>query len=301
MSDGTLPPERVVQSYAEAGFDAVAITDHWRIARAPSTASMLTIPAAELGFDLAHPTYARQTGESLVYGISDLPDDPGGNSEHWSFNDEEHWEVRTFADLSSGVRWASSQDAVVYVAHPYWNGLSVEDIRMAEGYAGIEVFNGSAELETGRGDSSPWWDALLGDGRQVFGIGTDDQHYPLFELGAAWTMVRAAERTQEAFLDSLRTGAAYFSHGPSIHDVVVDGSAVEVSCSPARSVILHMEQEFGVSVSVGANGRRLGRILETDGVGLMTRVRLEGDRPDALYRRISVVGADGRRAWTNPF
>ena len=301
VSDGTLAPEHLVQAYAEAGFDAVAITDHWRIARVAPTRSMLTIPAAELGFDLAHPAYPRQTGEFLVYGISDLPEDPGGDKGNWMFNHDENWEVRTFADLSAGVRWADSQGAVVYVAHPYWNGLSVEDVRAGTGFAGIEVFNGSAELETGRGDSSPWWDALLGDGRQVFGLGTDDQHYPLFELGAAWTMVRCAERTQEAFVHALRTGATYFSHGPTIHDVAVDGSAIEVSCSPARSVVVHQEQEYGVSVTVGANGRRLGRILETDGSGLLTRVRIEPDRDDALYSRVSVVDAAGRRAWTNPF
>jgi hypothetical protein len=301
VSDGTLAPEHLVRAYAEAGFDAVAITDHWRIARVPSTPTMLTIPAAELGFDLAHPAYPRQTGEFLVYGISDLPDDPGGDRANWWFNDEENWEVRTFADLTAGVRWAESQRAVVYVAHPYWNGLSIEDIRAGEGFAGIEVFNGSADLECGRGDSSPWWDALLGDGRRVLGIGTDDQHYPLFELGAAWTMVRVAERTREAFLEALRSGATYFSHGPTIHDVAVDGSAVEVACSPARSVVVHQEQEYGVSVSVGANGRRIGRILETDGSGLITRVRVETERPDALYSRVSVVDDHGRRAWTNWF
>jgi len=105
----------------------------------------------------------------------------------------------------------------------------------------------------------------------VLGLGTDDQHYPLFELGAAWTMVRVADRTPEAFLHALRTGATYFSHGPTILDVVVDGTAVEVRCSPARSVVVHQEQEYGVSVTVGANGRRVGRILETDGSGLIRR------------------------------
>jgi hypothetical protein len=301
VSDGTLSPGHLAAAYAESGFDVLAITDHWRIAQVAPAGRLLTIPSAELGFDLAHPTYPRQTGEFLVYGVSELPEDPGGRRENWMFNAEENWEVRTFADLSAGVRWAETQGAVVYVAHPYWNGLSVEDIRSGEGFAGIEVFNGSAELETGRGDSSSWWDSLLGGGRQVFGIGTDDQHYPLFELGAAWTMVRARERTQEAVLEGLRTGASYFSHGPAIHDIRVDGTSVEVACSAARTVVLHMEQEYGVSVSVGLNGRRMGRILETGEHGLITRVRLDGDRADALYRRVSVIDAEGRRAWSNPF
>jgi hypothetical protein len=113
-------------------------------------------------------------------------------------------------------------------------------------------------------------------------------------------MVNVQERTQAAVLEALRTGAAYFSHGPSILDIVRDGDAVEISCSPARSVILHMEQEYGVSVSVGRGGRRNGRILETSPEGLITRVRIEPNHPDSLYRRISVVDAQGQRAWSNP-
>jgi hypothetical protein len=163
------------------------------------------------------------------------------------------------------------------------------------------VFNASAEAETGRGDSSTWWDVLLRQGRRVFGVATDDQHYPLFELGGAWTMVRARERSQEAVLEALRNGWSYMSAGPSIHDIAVDADGVvEVSCSPARSVVLHMEEEQGVSVSVSANGRRMGRILATDAAGLITRVRLESTWTTPLYRRVSVIDQFGKKAWSNP-
>jgi len=300
VSDGTLSPTYLLKSYEESGFDVVAITDHWRLTEVPSTESLITLPSAELGFDLKYPAYPTQSGEFLVYGISDLPDDPGGNRANWQFNEEENWEARTFPDITTAMRWADSQGAVSYIAHPYWNELSIDDLVESEGFAGIEVFNGSAEVECGRGDSSTWWDVLLRHGRRPFGIGTDDQHYPLFELGLAWTMVNVKERTQSAVLEALRTGAAYFSHGPEIYDIVRDGDAVEVSCSPARSVILHMEREYGVSVSVGRGGRRNGRILETSPDGLITRVRLEPNHPESIYRRISVVDSAGHRAWSNP-
>ena len=301
VSDGTLPPDRLALTYAEAGFDVLAITDHWRIARVESTDRLLTIPAAELGFDLKYPNRERQSGEFLAYGINDLPEDPGGNRDNWMFNAEENWEARTFVDLAAGAKWAKDQGALIYVAHPYWNGLSVEELRESEGYVGLEVFNGSAEIETGRGDSSVWWDALLADGRTVFGIGTDDQHYPLFELGVAWTMVRAADRSVEAVLEALRQGHSYFSHGPSIHHIQANRDYVEVTCSPARSVVLHMEQEYGVSVTIGRNGRRMGRILETDSAGLITRVSLDCDHEAAQYRRVSVIDEFGAKAWSNPF
>lgn len=297
-SDGTLSPRHLVTAYEEAGFDVVAITDHWRLTDVPSTDRVLTIPSAELGWDIAKPRYPRQSAEFLVYGIDHVPDDPGGDRDNWYANREENYEVRTFPDLSAGVQWADTMGAVVYVAHPYWTQLAVEDLVTQDGFVGIEVFNGSSELECGRGDSSVWWDELLGRGRRTFGIGTDDQHYPLFELATGWTMVRAAERSQSAVLAALRQGDAYFSHGPTIEHLSVDAEGVTVECSPARSVLLQSEEELGISVSVGHGGRRQGEVLATDGHGLITAARFEA--PPTRYRRATVVDPDGRRAWSNP-
>jgi hypothetical protein len=298
-SDGSLTPERLAVNYRDSGYDVMAITDHWRRTIVSSTEELITLPAAELCFDLVDPP-SRMVGEFLAYGIRDLPDDPGGNRDNWWFNQEENYEVRTFADLDAGMSWVADQGAVAYIAHPYWSGLDPQVLLDAQGFLGLEVYNGSSELETGRGDSSAWWDTLLSAGHQAFAIATDDQHVPLFDLGTAWTMVRAAERTPAAVLEALRTGNAYSSNGPTIHHVVVDGPHVEVTCSPVRSVVLAMEEECGVSVSAGARGRRFGRILETNDVGLITRARIESPWPEPRYRRITVVDATGAKAWTNP-
>lgn len=300
VSDGTLEPHRLARAYQEAGFDVLAITDHWRLTEVDPTDELITVPAAELGFDLAHAGRPQQSGEFLVYGIDDLPQDPGGDRANWMFNAEENWEVRTFPSLSAGVQWADSMGAVVYAAHPYWNGLSVEDLDTTEALAGLEVFNGSAQQECGRGDSSPWWDALLGRGRTVYGIATDDQHYPLFELGLAWTMLKVRDRTPTSVLEALRTGASYLSHGPTIYEVSAVDGGFEVACSPVRSVVLHREIEYGTSVSVGRGGRRQGRVLALSDDGLITRARLDDCDDTAMYRRISVVDSAGDRAWTNP-
>jgi predicted metal-dependent phosphoesterase TrpH len=297
-SDGTLGPQHLVDAYEDVGFDVVAITDHWRLTEVPSSDRVMTIPSAELGWDVSRQRYPRQSAEFLVYGIDHIPDDPGGDRDNWYSNPAENYEVRTFPDLGAAARWADTMAAVVYVAHPYWTQLSVDDLLAHDAFAGLEVFNGSSELECGRGDSSVWWDELLGSGRRTFGIATDDQHYPLFELATGWTMVRAAERTQEAVLEALRTGSTYFSHGPEIHHIDVGDDGVTVECSPARSVVLQSEEELGVAVGVGLTGRRQGKVLSTDSRGLLTSVRF--DPVTTRYRRVTVVDAEGRRAWSNP-
>jgi hypothetical protein len=300
VSDGTLPPQHLVQAYADHGFDVVAVTDHWRLTEVASTDRLLTIPAAELGWDIQRPHYPRQSAEFLVYGIDHIPDDPGGDRANWYTNAEENYEVRTFPDLTTGVSWAETMGAVVYVAHPYWTQLPLGDLLEQRGFAGIEVFNGASELTTGRGDSSVWWDAMLGRGRRVFGIATDDQHYPLSDLGTGWTMVRTAERSQRAVLDALRHGHTYFSNGPQIHHVEEVDGAVVVECSPAARVLLQGEEELGCVVARGRGGFRQGQALAEDGRGLLTQVRFDPSAAPTRYRRVTVVDAEGRRAWSNP-
>ncbi|MBI2238111.1 MAG: PHP domain-containing protein [Actinobacteria bacterium] len=296
-SDGELPAAALVSRYEAAGYHVVAITDHWRLTRVPSTARLLTIPAAELCFDLDEPG---PVGEFLALGIGEIPDDPGGMRENWFVHEVEHYEQRTFPDLTTGGRWVEQQGGVAYVAHPYWSGLDVRVLLEAEGYVGLEVYNGSSELECGRGDSSVWWDALLGTGRSTYAIAVDDQHSPLFDLGLAWTWVRVADRTEEGVLHALRTGMAYGSNGPVIREVHRDGTAVEVDCSPCRALVLGMERERGCSVVAGDRGRRFGRILETSEEGLITRARIESPWPDPRYLRLTAVDARGGKAWTNP-
>ena len=47
VSDGTLSPRYLAQSYVESGFDVLAVTDHWRIADVPPTPGLITLPGAE--------------------------------------------------------------------------------------------------------------------------------------------------------------------------------------------------------------------------------------------------------------
>ena len=84
------------------------------------------------------------------------------------------------------------------------------------------MWNAGCELEIGRGDSSLQWDEALERGKNLFALATDDSHHPGFDSGFAWTMVRAADKSQEAVLAALRAGSFYGSTGPEITSVEVD-------------------------------------------------------------------------------
>jgi hypothetical protein len=178
--------------------------------------------------------------------------------------------------------------------------LPADVLIAAENVDGVELFNGSAERENGRGDSSYVWDLCLEAGIRLWAFATDDCHYPGFDIGDSWTMVRAPERSKEVVLESLRNGWTYASTGPVIHDVRAEEDTVEIRCTPARSVVLMSRYETGWMVRADDRGRQEeARILERDDRGLVIRARF--DPSIALpYRRLVVEDPQGRKAWTNP-
>jgi hypothetical protein len=297
QSDGDLAPRALAAAYGAAGYDVVAITDHWRLTKVASTPSLMMLPAAELTCDRGQ---VGETSDVLVYGIEDVPEDPGGDRRNWMVNENEHRERRTFPDLSAAGRFAAEQGGVAYLAHPYWTGLDATSLVESEHVSGVEVYNAADELECGRGDSSMIWDAALEAGRPIFAIATDDAHVPQFDIGHAWTCVRVDEPCPEAVLHALRTGLCYSSAGPVLREVHRDGATVEVACSPCRALVLQMERETGCSVVAGTQGRRFGRILRTSETGLITRAIIESPWPDPKFLRVRAIDASGYSAWTNP-
>jgi hypothetical protein len=295
-TDGELRPEAVAAHYEWAGFDVLAITDHWTLTSVPSTEHLLVITGAELAVD---PLGKGRYTEILAIGIDALPDDPGGDRAYWERID--NYDFKTFPDLSTAAAFITGQGGAAFVAHPYWSGLPPEVILGAEGLTGLELFNASAERENGRGDSSYIWDLALESGMTLSAIATDDSHYPLFDIGDAWTMVRASDRSRDAVLDSLRAGRTYASNGPVLHDVRREGDGIEVRCSPCRSVGLHTRYQDGWAVRADHRGRQEGaRILERDDAGLVVRARFRPDIEDLPFVRVVATDAEGRRAWTNP-
>src|SRR5262249_12444983 len=195
--------------------------------------------------------------------------------------------------------WIREHGGVAYLAHPYWTGALTAELELPDGVAGIEVYNAGCELEVARGLSSVHWDSVLESGRLCFGIAADDSHHPGFDSDLAWTGMRASDRTPQAVLAALDDGCFYSTTGPLIYDARAEDGAVEVRCSPCRSVTLCTGSERGSAVNAGRLGYRYdAEIVSSDGNGAITGARLERPR-GSPYGRVEVVDLQGRKAWTN--
>src|SRR4249920_1126649 len=65
-SDGELAPRHLARHYARAGYDVLAITDHWRITDDDSVDGLLVVPSVELNCILP----GARDGHVLGYGVS---------------------------------------------------------------------------------------------------------------------------------------------------------------------------------------------------------------------------------------
>ena len=250
-SDGELEPDALAAHYERAGYDVLAITDHWKRTEAPSTDGLLVLPSVELNCILP----GARDGHVLGFGIA---------------ADADLRRSAPSTPTSSARRHSSRSTAASPTSRiPYWTGVTPGALELPENVAGIEVWNAGCELEVGRGLSSVHWDELLETGRRCYGLVTDDSHHPGFDSDRGWTWLRAQERTPAAVLEALASGSFYGSSGPLLHGVEVAGEEVEVRCSPARSVTLVSGRSTGAAVNAGRLGYRYaGTVLASRRRGL---------------------------------
>jgi hypothetical protein len=280
-SDGELGPHLLVRHYDWAGYDVLAITDHWVRTDERSTNGLLVIPSTELNAVVGD----GEDAHVLALGVEADPVAPPDG----------------FEPLADVVRWTRANGGLPYLAHTYWSGLRTELWWETDGLCGIEVWNTGCELELGRGDSSLHWDEALELGRPLQALATDDSHHPGYDSGFAWTWVRAAERSRDAVLDALRSGAFYGSTGPEIRGVELTDEEVVVQCSPAASVALYCGRTRGARANAGRLGYpNLSRVLGRTDDGAITSVALQRPWDGGAYGRVEVRAANGTKAWTNP-
>ena len=308
-SDDAMPPDKLVAHYAHAGWDFLALTDHWRVTDLPDPGGFPDI------------TLIRGTELGTGGGSTDI-----GTSYHViGLHVQEPIPRRDDLVGPRAAQWfvdaIREQGGEANLAHPYWSGLTLRDVAEVRGYLAIEVYNADTEVHIGRGNSQALWDDLLSHGIPTLAVAVDDCHRPGYDSLRAWTVVRAPDRSPEAIMAALRAGHFYASAGPEIFDVQWEpaGPAGDRSRLPAPNVIT-VRCSPARAITAVADGTRGGRLNAGPfGMALRARrLRTETNRPEGIlqgelltggeflltgqerYVRIQVEDAYGRCAWTNP-
>lgn len=271
-SDGKLTPAELTSIYRDQGYHALAITDHFMerfgfpiVDTEPYRTETFT---TLLGAELHGPGLMFGDWHILAVGLPQdftpaAPGEPG-------------------VDVA---RRASAAGAFVAIAHPAWYSLMFEKAKELDFADAVEVFNTTCHFDNDRGESWYLADQFLMTGRRTYAIATDDAHCSVRpDTFGGWTMIKSESLGPDALLSSLKAGQFYASTGPELHNVAIEGDKIVVECSPARAIFV-----------TGAGA--IHRDAYGDGI---TRAEFEVEPFLKSYARVTVLGSEGGKAWSNP-
>jgi len=272
LSDGKFAPADVATHYQKAGYDFIALSEHFmqefKFPVADSTPfrnkAFTTLIAAELHVP---ETLVGEIWHILAVG---LPLDFAPPKENESA-----------PDIAAR---AAKAGAFIGIVHPSWYGLTLDDARSITCAHGIEIYNHGSHVEVDRGTDWGFCDNLLNEGWRLSGFATDDSHHMTHDCFGGWVQVQAESLDPDEIVKSLKAGRYYSSQGPEILDVRLSERHVDITCSPAS---------FVSAVGRGALSVHKG------GEGL-SECRLPLSRFKDGFFRVTVRDDKGRRAWTNP-
>lgn len=267
-SDGKLSFEDAIARYEHAGYDFIAVTDHWVVSSRDTTpGGMLLLSGCEY-----------HVGERVRDGIYHIV---GVGMER----------APALARSQPGLNAQTIIDAIreagglAILAHPAWSLNSADEAAKLTGLSGTEIYNTTSGFPLNvRPYSGLFVDRLASLGVLLPCMAADDAHGYAGDDCRSYLMVHARERSHEAVMEALRTGAFYATQGPRVQMSVEDGRAV-VRCSPAASVAFYSDAVW--------NPHRV-----TLGEGVTEACC--PIQPGETFMRAEVTDSEGRTAYTSP-
>lgn len=268
-SDGSKTPEELAALYRAAGYDAIALTDHWVYQNGGELSGLPILSGAE-------------------YHIQD------------QYRADEVWHiVCLFAEKEPDLTFGAPPQAIVdaihaagglaVLAHPAWSLDKPDAIERVTGFDATEIYNTTSGVGAcRRADSSLIVDMLARDGYYLPLLATDDSHN-LGERGVcdgplAFIMVEGESLDPAHLKEAVKRGAFYASTGPEIHLLHEEDGRFHVLCSPASEIIFFSNLAFSNRA-----------VMEGDALTEAWYTPHQGER----YVRAAVKDKTGREAWSN--
>ncbi len=303
-SDGNATPLQAAQIYNDKGFNVCIFTDHivdWCYGGYFNPTDMfndkelndyISIPGSELSVALKN-RYDRPIEVHINALGLDFPMMPS-------------YTGNIVDEIRENVRLSWDAGAVAQVNHPnfLWSFDYVELSQINDPYI-LELVNQDPGCnnygDLSRPSVEQIWDALLSEGKRVYGSATDDTHYyynyepATSSPGYGWVVCQVPELNRTNILNALRLGKFYASTGPELESYSVDGRTIKVKVKPQD------KQNFRIKF-IG----RYGQILH-DVEGLEASYTIKGDEyyvrvrvGDDAENTVSASGIPGQALYCQP-
>jgi histidinol phosphatase-like PHP family hydrolase len=278
-SDGKITPEEAMELYEKAGYDILAITDHWRFSAPGQYGRMKLISGCEYHAVGNNGTDNLMQTFHLLRLDAHYPCDFPKAFPYASTPISE----RVMA-LVESIR---SAGGAAILAHPAWSLNAPDQIMACGDFDGTEIYNSVSEHGmSDRPYSGQVVDMLAMRGVNLPLLATDDAHYYDGDQCVSYIMldVTDGKTTDADILNKISDGQFYATQGPEVHLERISPTAVKLTCSPAVKIAF-------LSNSVWSAGRM------ARGENL-TEATYEFKRHE-IYVRAEVTDAQGRVGYSN--
>jgi hypothetical protein len=261
-SDGSRPPQGVIDDYARRGYDFLMLSDH----------DVFSSPEDYAQWD------AR--GMLLING-----NEVSAGGVHILHVDADR-RVEPAKRRQQVIEEVNKTKGFTIVAHPNWTNnfdhCPAEKMLEWTGYLGVEVYNGLVEWHSGSAYGDDKWDMALSEGKRIWGFANDDSHTGVHDIQLGWNVVYTHDKSVKGLIEAMRAGRFYPSTGVTIADVKVEGDKITITTKDAHRIAAILD-----------HGRRFACV----DASTMTITVPEG----ATYVRFECFGVGERMAWTQPF
>lgn len=269
LSDGRCTPEEAARRYRDAGYDAIAITDHWVYSDTQILSGLPILSGCEYHVGASD-------SASGVYHIVCLCAD----------RQPEISREMTPQQIIDGIHDAGG---LAVLAHPAWSLNTPQMIKALQGIDAIEIYNTVSERGySRRADASLILDMLASEGLYYPMLASDDAHY--YEASGnfadachAFIMAECETPEPDAIKKAISEGRFYASTGPEIH-LKVQGSRATVDCSAANEIVFLSNFVFAKN-----------RVITGENLNHAEYDILPGE----TFLRAFLTDADGNHAWSN--
>ena len=278
LSAGHKTPEEAAAIYKAAGYDAIAITDHWVYGEGGEIDGLTILSGCEYNVGgVDEWTGGHETYHIVGVGMTRDPEIP----EDYLSNHDGRIRDRV-RDMGDRSRLAGG---LAILAHPAWSLNTSEQILGCADFDATEIYNSVSDW----GMSDRPYSGVIVDQIASYGLflpllATDDTHYYDGDQCRGWVCVEADAVAELGMVEALRQGKFYATMGPEVHLERISPTAVRLTCSPAVKVAF-------LSNSVWSSGR----MVRGEGI---TEACYEFKRHE-VYGRAEVTDADGRVGYSN--
>ncbi len=244
-SDGRCSIEQAVEIYKNAGYDAIALTDHWKWHPADEINGLRILSGVE--YNNKFPEGCTYMGNNSVTGVYHI----------LGLFCESEPQIENMTDHTLFTKAIHKAGGLAVIAHPAWSLNTPGQIMALDSIDATEIYNTVSGVHaSNRPYSGAVIDMLANKGCYLPLIADDDCHYYDNDCAVSYIMLDVSDgkTSDKDILNKVKTGEFYATQGPELHISRKQDGTVVATSSPVSQISFFSNAAFNKTRNTYGDG-----------------------------------------------